>query len=413
MDDKKATKTHQQIGQEQDLFLISQLIGSGLPLFTPKGATLRKAVEEFLIAKKKENGYEFVWTPHIAKSETYHKSKHWGKYDAMFNPMTVDDEEYTLKPMNCPHHFEIYLNKPRSYREFPIRLAENGTVYRHEKSGEINGLFRVRSLTIDDTHTFIRFSQTEEELEKVLILTKEILETFGFSQYKARISISDPKDLEKYIGERGAWERAEQALQKSAEKLFKDVIVGVGEAAFYGPKIDIMVKDNLDREWQLSTIQLDYNQPENFDINYIDEKGENSRPAVLHIATIGSIERFIGILIEHYQGAFPLWLSPVQVVIIPIADRHQEAAEKAADQLKANGIRVEVDNRSESMQNKIRQATLQKTPYMGIMGDKEVESSKLKVQSYISVRTRDGKDLGSMTISDFIKKVQEEIDKKT
>ncbi len=406
MDEKKLTKTHQQIGQEQDLFLISQLIGSGLPLFTPKGTILRKAVEDFLTGKKKEKGYEFVWTPHIAKSETYHKSQHWGKYDAMFPQILVEDEQYSLKPMNCPHHFEIYLSRPRSYREFPIRLAENGTVYRHEKSGEINGLFRVRSLTIDDTHTFIRINQTEEELENVLTLIKEVLQTFGFSQYRARISTSDPKEPGKYLGERAAWEKAESALKKSAEKLFKEVSVGIGEAAFYGPKIDIMVKDNLDREWQLSTVQLDYNQPENFDINYIDEKGENVRPAILHIATVGSIERFIGILIEHYQGAFPIWLSPVQIMIIPIADRHQEAAIKVTNTFKKAGIQADIDTRSESMQNKIRQATLQKIPYCGIIGDREMANNT------ISLRSRDGKDQIELSQEDFTQRVKKEIDTK-
>jgi threonyl-tRNA synthetase len=407
MEDKQV-KTHQQIGQEQDLFLISQLIGSGLPLFTPKGTILRRAVEDFLISKKKANGYEFVWTPHIAKSETYHKSKHWGKYDAMFSPMTIEDEEYVVKPMNCPHHFEIYLNRPRSYRELPLRLAENGTVYRHEKSGEINGLFRVRSLTIDDTHTFIRISQTEEELEKVLNLIKDVLETFGFAKYKARISVSDPKEPDKYLGSRDAWEKAEATLKGQAEKLFQNVEVGIGEAAFYGPKIDIMVKDNLEREWQLSTVQLDYNQPENFDINYVDENGGQSRPAILHIATIGSLERFLGILIEHYQGKFPVWLSPVQVMLVPIADRHQEAAEKIKKELVEQGIRAEVDVRAESMQAKIRDATLQKVPFMGIIGDKEAGLPG----GAVSLRTRESEDLGVTELSQLVQKVKENIDKK-
>lgn len=407
MDDKKVTKTHQEIGQEQDLFHISQLIGSGLPLFTPKGTVLRKAIEDFIIAEKSAHGYEFVWTPHIAKSETYHKSKHWGKYDAMFGPMTVEDEQYTLKPMNCPHHFEIYLNRPRSYKELPIRLAENGTVYRHEKSGEINGLLRVRALTIDDTHTFIRIHQTEEELKKVLTLTKEILKTFGFLEYKARISVSDPNDPEKYIGKRDAWEKAEQALKKSAEKLFNDVEMGIGEAAFYGPKIDIMVKDNLGREWQLSTIQLDYNQPENFDITYIDEQGQNSRPAILHIATIGSIERFIAILTEHYQGKFPLWLSPIQVVIVPITDKQLEYAKSVCDELKTQNIRVSLDDRGETMQSKIRDATLQKTPYICIIGDREIEKKT------VSVRTREGADLGQIELDTLLLKIKDEIAKKT
>lgn len=401
-------RDHRKLGKELDLFLVSDQVGSGLPIFTPKGTVIRSVIEDYLTETKRQNGYQFVWTPHIAKSQIYQTSGHWGKYDAMFNPMKLDEEEYTLKPMNCPHHFQVYMNKPKSYKDLPFRIAENGTVYRNEKSGELGGLLRVRSLTIDDTHTFIRVSQTTEELERVLTLVKKVLGVFGFSQYKARISVSDPATPEKYLGNKDAWKKAEATLKETGEKLFDEVSVGVGEAAFYGPKIDVMVKDTLGREWQLSTVQLDYNQPKNFNMTYINEEGKEEFPAILHIAMVGSIERFMGILIEHYAGKFPIWLSPVQIVLIPIADRHREKAASMIRIIEAKGIRAELDDRQETMQAKIRNHTLQRVPYMGIIGDKEIENADA-----ISIRTRDGKDLGKITVSEFIKQIQEEIDKKT
>ncbi|MDO8497100.1 MAG: threonine--tRNA ligase [bacterium] len=399
-------RDHKKIGKELELFLISDDIGAGLPIFTPKGTTLRTLVSDYLTHKKQENGYQFVWTPHIAKSQIYHTSGHWGKYDAMFSPMKLDDEEYVLKPMNCPHHFQVYLYRPRSYKDLPYRIAENGTVYRYEKSGEVSGLLRVRALTIDDTHTFVRISQTAEELEKVLTMIKEILKTFGFDNYKARISISDPANPSKYLGSREAWEKAEKTLQEKAEQLFGNVIVGVGEAAFYGPKIDVMVQDSLGREWQLSTVQLDYNQPQNFHMVYTNEEGKEEYPAILHIAMIGSLERLLGILIEHYAGAFPVWLSPIQVAILPISDKHREHAQKVLKIFQEAGIRAELNDDKKTLGAKIRHSTLQKVPYMVIIGDKEIEGAGSKV----SVRTREGKDLGQMGTNDFVVKLKEHIE---
>lgn len=400
-------RDHRKIGRDLDLFIVSQEIGGGFPIFTPKGTMLRNAISDYIIAEKQKRGYQFVWTPHIAHSNIYKKSGHWQKYDAMFNPMKLDDEDYVLKPMNCPHHFQIYLDRPRSYRELPFRIAENGTCYRYEKSGVLNGLLRVRSVTIDDTHTFIRYQNTFDEINRVLQLVLEVFKTFGFTDYKARISVRDPANPNKFLGDSQHWDRAEEALKRGAKHLDIPYEIGEGEAAFYGPKIDMMVKDSLGRQWQLSTIQLDYNQPENFDMTYIDEHGQKQRPAILHIAVLGSIERFMGVLIEHLAGAFPLWLAPVQVMLIPIAERHIQAAQKVRDVLIGRGLRVEVDDRNETMQAKIRATTLQKVPYMGIMGDTEATTNEL------SVRTRSGQDLKSMSLEQFVARLTEEIEHKS
>lgn len=399
-------RDHRKLGKEMDLFVVSEQIGGGLPIFTPKGTVIRKTIEDYLTNLKKENGYQFVWSPHIANSKIYHTSGHWGKYDAMFSPMILDDQEYVLKPMNCPHHFQIYLSKPRSYRDLPMRIAENGTVYRHEKSGELNGLLRVRSLTIDDTHTIMRLSQTNNELKSVLLMIREILEIFGFKNYKARISTHDPKNFSKYLGKKDEWERSEEALKRNATLQGFQTSIGEGEAAFYGPKIDIMVKDSLQREWQLSTVQLDYNQPHNFEMTYVDENGQKTYPAILHIAMIGSLERFIGILIEHYAGAFPTWLNPVQVKVLPIAERHAEYAKSVFDKLKKADIRVELDDRNETLGARIRDGQNQKVSYMLIVGDKEVESGM------VSERARNGKADGPFTVETFIGNIKEEIEKK-
>ncbi len=397
-------RDHRKIGETLELFTIASSIGSGLPIFLPKGEIIRSNILRYLTEIKKRNGYKFVWSPHIARSETYHISQHWGKYDAMFTPMKLDREEYVLKPMNCPHHFQVYLNRPRSYKELPFRIAENGTVYRNEKSGEMSGLVRVRALTIDDTHTFIRYSQTMEEVNEVLKMIKEILKTFGFDNYVARISVGDKAHPEKYLGSPEEWERAENALKRGADNLKIKYEVGVGEAAFYGPKIDIMVKDSLGRSWQLSTVQLDYNQPKNFNMKYVDEKGAEVYPAILHIAMIGSVERFMGILIEDYAGAFPLWLSPTQVAVLPISEKFLEYAQKIKKQLDENNIRNEIDLDNKSLGAKIRHWTLQKTPLMIIIGEKEAKSN------LISVRTREGKDLGSIDINKFINQLKSQIE---
>lgn len=399
-------RDHRKLGKERELFLISPSVGSGLPLYMPKGFLLRRSLEQWLTLEKEKRGYQFVWTPHIAKSDLYRQSQHWQKYDAMMNPMSIEGEDYVVKPMNCPHHFQIYLERPRSYRDLPLRLAENATVYRYEKTGELNGLFRVRALTQDDTHTFVRHNQIPEEIDRILELTTFVFKTFGFTSYRARISTRDPKIPEKYLGDPTSWDKAEKALEAAVKRHSMEYVIGMGEAAFYGPKIDIMVKDAIGREWQLTTVQLDFNQPENFDMNYINEKGVLDRPAVLHIAILGSFDRFLGILIEHYAGAFPVWLAPVQVAVIPIAERHNEAARNALEVLRNAGLRVELDDRNESMQAKIRDATLQKVPYMAIMGDREVQGGT------VSARTRSGEDLKSMPLEQFVRKVKDEIERK-
>jgi threonyl-tRNA synthetase len=385
-------RDHRKIGKAQELFLISQEAGSGFPIYQPKGFLLRRTLEQWLTNEKERRGYQFVWTPHVGKSDLYRKSGHWQKYDAMFNPMKLDEDEYVMKPMNCPHHFQIYLERPRSYRELPLRIAENATVYRFEKQGELNGLLRVRALTQDDSHIFVRHSQIAEEIDRILDLAVHIYKTFGFSDYRARISVRDPKHPDKYMGLPENWDQAEAALVDAVKKRDIPYFVGEGEAAFYGPKIDIMVRDAIGREWQLTTCQLDFVQPENFSMRYIGEEGKEEKPAVLHVAILGSFDRFLAVLIEHYGGAYPLWLSPVQVGVIPIAERHHAAAHKAAEVLRAKGLRVTVDDRHDTMQAKIRDLTLQKVPYLGIIGDREADSG------LVSVRTRTGEDLKAMSL---------------
>lgn len=406
MQEEAKKRDHRKIGREQELFLMSSDVGAGFPLYMPKGFLLRRALENWMTKEKEARGYKFVWTPHVAKSDLYKKSGHWQKYDAMFNPMKLDEDEYVVKPMNCPHHFQIYNDHPRSYRELPLRIAENATVYRYEKAGEVNGLLRVRSLTQDDSHIFVRHSQIAEEIDRILELAIHIFKTFGFTNYRARISVRDPKSPDKYMGDPEAWDRAESALVEAAKRLKLPHFVGEGEAAFYGPKIDIMVKDAIGREWQLTTCQLDFVQPENFDLSYVSEESKPERPAVLHVAILGSFDRFLAVLIEHYGGAFPLWLSPVQVAVIPIAERHAEAAQSAAQELSGGGIRVEVDTKNDPLSKKIREHTLQRTPYLAIIGDKEVESHT------VSLRIRSGENLKSLTLREFLDKLQDEIERK-
>ena len=411
--DEAKKRDHKKISKELELFLISPSVGSGFPLYMPKGALLKRLLENWLIEEKEKRGFQFVWTPHIGKSDLYKQSGHWQKFDAMFNPMKVDDDEYVLKPMNCPHHFQIFNVRPRSYRELPLYLAENATVYRYEKAGELNGLFRVRALTQDDTHAFVRDQDISAEIQKVIDLTFHVYETFGFKNYKARISVRDPKNPDKYLGEVKNWDRAEKALVDAMKSQDVEYFVAEGEAAFYGPKIDVMVKDSLGREWQLTTVQLDFVQPENFDMKYINENGKEERPAVLHVAILGSVDRFFGILIEHFAGAFPVWLAPVQLTLIPIADRHQKAANILRDELKTQRIRVDVDDRQESMQSKIRQATLQKVPLLGIIGDKEITADNLNYKNInVNLRSRDGKNLGVYNFDKLLSFLKLEIDNK-
>ncbi len=399
-------RDHRKLGRELNLFLFSPSVGPGLPLFTPKGTTIRHELEKYLTDIKKKWGLQFVWTPHIARSELYKQSKHWQKYDAMMPPFKVEDDEYVLKPMNCPHHFQIYNSQPRSYKDLPIRYAENATDYRYEKSGELNGLLRVRALTQDDSHWFVPHDKLGEELQSALDLMVKIFDDFGLKNYNANISVRDKSNLDKYIGEPEVWDKAEKQLVDAVEKRGIKYKIDEGEAAFYGPKIDIKIEDAIGRQWQLTTVQLDFNQPNNFNLEYTDTDGSKQKAAVLHIAIVGSIERFMAILIEHFEGNFPTWLTPVQVKVLPITDKHVEYAKTVVEKLMAENIRAELDDRNERLQAKIRDAQLEKVAYMFIVGDKEAESNK------VAVRKRDGTDLGAIDLESFINDLKKEIEKK-
>lgn len=399
-------KNHQQIGQEQDLFTISELVGSGLPLFTPKGTTIKRVLQRYIEDLLEANGYQFVWIPHIAKKELYEKSGHLEKFAAdMFPIMKTKGREYILKPANCPHHIQIYARKPHSYKELPVRLAESTTQYRSEQSGELEGLTRVLSLTLDDSHVFARMDQIKEEFRRALNINKIMLNDFKLD-YWVRLSAWDPKNRQKYLGDEQVWEQ----MQDLMEVILKEEKISYkrinGEAAFYGPKMDLMVTDSLGKEWQLSTIQVDFNLPERFELFYMDENGQKQKPVMLHRATFGSYERFLGMIIEHFQGAFPTWLSPVQVQIIPISDQNSGYTQNVLEQLKSAKLRVELDLRAGTMQGKIRNAQIQKIPYMLIVGAREEEVRK------VAVRTRSGEDLGAMAVEEFIKKVKLEIESK-
>ncbi len=398
-------KSHQEIGKEQDLFTISDLVGSGLPLFTPKGATIRRVLNQYIDDLLEKQGYEFVWIPHIARKSLYEKSGHLDKFSAdMFPEMKTKGHEYILKPANCPHHIQIFTRKPFSYRDMPQRYAESTTQYRSEQSGELEGLSRVLSLTLDDSHVFCRMDQVKEEFKRALEVNRQMLADFKFEHW-IRLSAWDPEDKGKYLGNEKVWEQMQDLMEEILKELNINYRKVEGEAAFYGPKMDLMVKDSLGKEWQLSTIQVDFNLPERFDLSFTNDKGEKERPVMIHRATFGSYERFIAMIIEHFQGAFPLWLSPVQVAIVPISDKHIEHSKKVADELKSQKVRVEVDSRSDTMQGKIRDATLQKVPYIVIIGDKEIEDSNL------SVRDRSGK-VEKVSLSVFLQTLTKEIDKK-
>ena len=402
-------RDHKKLGKELGLFAFSPLVGPGYPLFLPKGTIVFDELKNFMKAEKEKRGYSFVHIPHVAKTELYERSGHLGKYDAMM-PIMIDseDNQFVMKAMNCPHHFELYNAQPHSYKDLPIRYAENTTVYRNEKSGELSGLVRVKSLTQDDTHHFVRHDQIKQEIEIILGLMDIVYSTFGFSDYKVQISVRGSENKDQYFGDDALWEMSEQILIDSVKAWGKPYIVEQGEAAFYGPKIDIMVKDSIGREWQLTTVQLDFSQPKNFDLTYTDDHGNEQLPAVIHAAILGSIERFMGVLIEHYAGAFPLWLAPEQVVIIPIGEGNIEYARHVSDELKQHipALRVNVDTRSESMGKKIREASLNKVPYMIIIGDKEIAEKK------ISVRGRGDEDLGQVEVSEFRDLLKNKIEKR-
>ena len=389
-------RDHRRLGKQLGLFHISPLVGSGLPLWLPKGAVLRETLEGFLRQAQRERGYLPVITPHIGTLDLYRKSGHYPYYkDSQYTPIKVDEEEFLLKPMNCPHHIEIYRSEPRSYRDLPYRLAEFGTVYRYEKSGELSGLTRVRGFTIDDSHLFVAPEQLEEEFIGVVDLIQYVFGAIGFHDFRARLGTNDPAS-DKYAGEPEMWARGINAIRQAADKLGLKYSVEEGEAAFYGPKLDFIFRDALKREWQLGTVQVDFLLPERFDLEYAGEDGQKHRPVMIHRAPFGSMERFVGILIVHFNGAFPPWLAPVQAMVIPIADRHVEYARAVAAQLAAAGIRVEVDDSSQRMNKKIREAQLQKIPYMLVVGDKESETGA------VAVRTRDNEDRGAQPVADFV-----------
>lgn len=388
-------RDHRRLGKQLGLFHLSNLVGSGLPLWLPKGAILRETLEDFLRKAQLERGYLPVITPHIGKLDLYIKSGHYPYYkDSQYTPIDVDDEQFMLKPMNCPHHIEIYASEPRSYRDLPLRLAEFGTVYRYEQSGELNGLTRVRGFTVDDSHLFVTPDQLEEEFIGVVSLIQHVFQTMGFDDFRARLGTNDPNS-DKYAGAPEMWERGIKAIREAADKVGMKYHVEEGEAAFYGPKLDFIFRDVLKREWQLGTVQVDFLLPERFELEYTGEDGEKHRPVMIHRAPFGSMERFVGILIEHFNGAFPLWLAPVQVMMIPIADRHIKYAKEVAAQLRAAGLRVEVDDAGERMNKKIRNAQLQKIPYMLVVGDNEEEANS------VAVRTRNNEDKGLMSIDEF------------
>jgi len=401
-------RDHRKLGQELELFLLTPKVGGGLALWLPKGTVIREELENFLRSEQKKRGYLPVVTPHIGNINLYKTSGHYPYYkDSQFSPLQVEDEEYLLKPMNCPHHFQIYAAKPRSYRDLPIRIAEFGTVYRYEQSGELSGLIRVRSFTVDDSHMFVRQDQLKDELIDVIDLIQLVFTTLGFSDFKTRLSFRDPKNKDKYGGEDAMWIQAEKDIKEAADEMRLDYYVAVGEAAFYGPKIDFMLRDVLGRTWQLGTVQADYVMPERFDLEYTGADGQKHRPVVIHRAPFGSMERFIGVMIEHFAGEFPLWLSPVQVAVLPITDQQAQYAQEVYNQLKTSGIRAELDDRNEKVGYKIRDWELKKVPYMLILGEKE------KTNGTVSVRQHKKGDLGAVTRESFLSKTLETIQRKS
>ncbi|MCS7287202.1 MAG: threonine--tRNA ligase [Anaerolineae bacterium] len=400
-------RDHRRLGKDLDLFSIHPELGAGLVLWHPKGGLIRYLIEEFWRQEHLKAGYQFVFTPHIGKSWLWETSGHLSFYrENMYSPMDIEGHDYYIKPMNCPFHIMIYKTRRRSYRELPLRWAELGTVYRYERSGVLHGLLRVRGFTQDDAHIFCTPEQIEDEILGCLDLTMRLLGAFGFREYDIALSVRDPQHPEKYIGTDEMWEMAESALIKALEKKGLSYRREEGEAVFYGPKIDIKIKDALGRAWQCTTIQFDFNIPERFDLTYVGPDGKEHRPYMVHRALLGSMERFLGVLIEHYAGAFPVWLSPVQVRIIPITERHNDYAHKVAARLREEGLRVEVDDGPERMQAKIRQAQLEKIPYMLIVGDREVKEEK------VAVRLRSGEDLGPKGIDEFITMAREAIAQK-
>ncbi len=396
-------RDHRRVGRELGLFAFSDDVGQGIPLFLPKGETVRHLMEGYVRELQERAGYEHVWTAHLVKGALYERSGHKAHYaDAMFPPMVDGETELYLKPMNCPSHMTLFNAEPHSYRDLPLRYAEFATLYRHEKSGELSGLTRVRALTQDDAHVFCTPEQIQEEFALALSLVREALETYGFREYRVALSLPDTGGNGKFVDAPEQWEQAVAALRAAMEASGLEYAEEEGEAAFYGPKADFLTKDVLGREWQLSTIQVDFIQPGRMGCVYTGEDGREHTPVMLHRAVTGSTERFLGVLIEHFGGAFPLWLAPVQAVVIPIADRHAPYAEEVAATLREERFRVEVDARSERMNAKIRNAQLQKVPYMLVAGDREAEAGT------VAVRVRSGEDLGAVPLAEFLARIEGE-----
>jgi threonyl-tRNA synthetase len=397
-------RDHRKIGVELELFLLTPKVGSGLPIWLPKGAILRESLEGFLREEQRKRGYESVITPHIANLELYKTSGHYPYYkESQFPPITMEGgEQFLLKPMNCPHHHQVYLSKPRSYRDLPVRLAEFGTVYRYEQSGEINGLTRVRGFTQDDAHIYCAHDQLKDEIKRTVELTQLVFSTFGM-EVTTRLSYRDDKNVEKYGGNTAYWEQAQREIKEVADEMALKYFIGIGEASFYGPKIDFMVKDAIGRTWQLGTVQVDYVMPERFDLEYTGSDGQKHRPVIIHRAPFGSMERFVGLLIEHYAGEFPLWLAPVQAVVLPITDNQLDYAKKVHEDLKSGGIRAELDTRNEKIGYKIRDWETKKAPYMLVVGEKEREAGAVAVRQH-----RKG-DLGPMPLAGLIDRLRKEI----
>ncbi len=399
-------RDHRKLGKELELFTFSQRVGQGLPLWLPKGAMLRERLENFLKRAQKKAGYSPVITPHIGNKELYVCSGHYAKYGKdSFQPIHTPEEgeEYLLKPMNCPHHCELYKATPKSYKDLPVRFAEFGTVYRYEQSGELHGLTRVRGFTQDDAHIFCTPDQLKDEFKNVIDLVLYIFKTLDFKDYTAQVSLRDPEKPEKYIGSDENWVKAESAIIEAADEKGLNTVVEYGEAAFYGPKLDFMVKDALGRSWQLGTIQVDYNLPERFELEYKGSDNQEHRPVMIHRAPFGSMERFVAVLLEHCGGNFPLWLTPEQVKILPVSDKYNEYAKEVAKFLEISDIRALVDERNEKIGRKIRDAEVSKTPFMLIVGEKEVESGQL------SVRRHGQGDQGAMSKEEFVKLIADEI----
>jgi threonyl-tRNA synthetase len=402
-------RDHRKLGKELGLFIFSDLVGPGLPLWTPKGTLLRSILENFLQQEQLKRGYLPVVTPHIAKVDLFKASGHWQKYKEDMFPLMAENEEaaaqengFVMKPMNCPFHIQIYKSELRSYRELPMRLAEFGTVYRYEQSGELGGLTRVRGFTVDDSHLFVTPEQLDSEFMSVVDLILSVFKSLQLKNFKARLSFRDPSS-DKYIGSDAAWEKAEGAIRRAVEKLGMEHFEGIGEAAFYGPKLDFIFQDALEREWQLGTVQVDYNLPERFDLEYVADDGSRQRPIMLHRAPFGSLERLIGILIEEYAGDFPLWLAPLQVRLLPVGEQFLDFAKDAAMKMKAVGIRAEVDTSNERLGKLIRNAEKEKIPVMAVVGAKEIETDTL------SIRTRASGELGSIPITEIIERMKNAI----